>query len=73
MTNSVCHCTFRRERNSPRESGYAITNKFGDMSNVLIIIPDDVTAKTKIVLHNVWDYHLDWTHSIDGTHLDKTS
>lgn len=64
---SACRCEFQEERRKRSETGIAITIGHGS-DNVVCIIPD--TATTYIdVLKDVWNYQLDWSHSIDGDAL----
>lgn len=61
---SACRCVFKRTSVSPYEDGIAIGPDFG-VSDVQII-PDDYPLT---ILPEVYNYHLDWTHSIDGDAL----
>ena len=68
---SACRCTFKASARGKWQDGIAITTEFC-VSNVVVIIPD--TAKShKDVLKTVWDYNLDWFHSIDGSSLEAAT
>lgn len=65
MGVSACKCSFVRfEGKGEWETGIAVTTVFG-LSSVIAIVPDDATTPIDIP-NEVWDYRLDWTHSIDG-------
>ena len=64
---SACRCTFKRQEKDAPEKGIAITRAFG-LSDVVVIVPDDASMPVDVLME-VWNYHLDWTHSIDGCAL----
>lgn len=63
MVKSACRCRYVELENSEWLSGTAICNSFGE-STVHAIIGDNGD-----ILTTVYDYRLDWTHSIDGNAL----
>lgn len=66
---SACYAQFKREKNSNWESGIAVTTAHG-LSVVIAIFPEDATTPIDIPA-DIWDYRLDWTHSLDGSLMDS--
>lgn len=61
---SACRCRFKRTQKSQPEEGIAITPSFG-LSDVIAIVADG-NKKSQVITKPVYNYWLDWTHSIDG-------